>query len=96
MHAIHKYPIPVEDYFDIDMPAHATILTVQTQRIGQGGLAREVPCIWAKVDPANPPHPRKFRLAGTGHPIEESVGHYVGTFQLSGGELVFHLFEVVG
>jgi hypothetical protein len=95
MHSVYKYPIPVEDEFTISMPTGAVVLTVQTQRRGQGGLAREEPNIWALVDPTAPHEPRHFRLAGTGHPIEEEeLGRYVGTFLVRDGQLVFHVWEV--
>lgn len=55
------------------------------------------PQIWALVDPQSPVVMRAFRLAGTGHPIEERPGEkmqYINSFQIDGGALVFHLFEV--
>lgn len=95
MHSVYKYPIPIEDTFTISMPAGATVLTVQTQQSSQDVWRGEAgPNIWVLVDPTALHEPRHFRLAGTGHPIEEKLGRYVGTFQLSGGQLVFHLFEM--
>lgn len=63
------------------------------------------PYLWVIVDEQAPrDQPRRFRLAGTGHkldvvdpsynPSPDNCGRYVGTFQLDGGALVFHLFEV--
>ena len=84
---IYKYKIPVQDEFTMELPQGAYILTVQSQR--------EVPCIWAVVDPDAPLEPICFRVAGTGHDIEwDTVKRYIGTFQLCGGDLVFHLFEI--
>jgi hypothetical protein len=37
---------------------------------------------------------RIFNFYGTGHEIPDNPGRYLGTFQLKGGMLVFHLFEV--
>lgn len=85
MKRVFKYPIPVVDGFTIDMPKGAIVLCVQTQR--------EKPCIWALVDPIAPKETRHFRLAGTGHAINEAIARYVGTFQIGEGALVFHLFE---
>jgi hypothetical protein len=92
---VYKYQVPIEDVFVLSMPVGAVVLTVQTQRLGQGGLAKDVAFIWALVDPVAPNQPRKFRLAGTGHPITEEIDSYIGTFQLQEGRLVFHLFEIV-
>jgi hypothetical protein len=91
MRRIFKYPIPIQDYIELDLPVGAQILTVQVQH--------NVPCLWALVtltlDETTEPH--RFYLFGTGHPMPDNKPklelQYVGTFQLHGGELVFHLFE---
>lgn len=72
------------------MPRGAKILCVQTQ--GQ------IPCLWAVVNDQHPLDPRTIWVAGTGHPIavHESMAYvdaYIGTFQLQGGALIFHVFE---
>jgi hypothetical protein len=89
MLTVHKYELPFHDEFSTPLPMGAKILTFQAQR--------ETPCIWALVDPAAPEIKRRFRLAGTGHPIghEENGLRYIGTAQFRGGSLVFHLFEVI-
>ena len=86
MKRVYKYDIDVLDNFVLELPEDAQILTVQMQ---YGS-----PVIWALIDDDKPLKERKFRLAGTGHPIEENV-KYIGTFQLMDGALVFHLFEVI-
>lgn len=88
MNAIWKFPFEITDDFEIEMPMGAQILHVAMQR--------EMPCIWAIVDPNAPKVTRKFHLSGTGHPLEESCTQYnhVGTFQMHDGALVFHLFWV--
>jgi len=40
--------------------------------------------------------PRTFAIYGTGHKHEHVEGTYIGTFQLDGGSLVFHVFEECG
>jgi len=83
---VYKYDVPIDDTFALALPEFARVLTVQVQD-GQ-------PRLWALVDPAAPPRDRRFRLAGTGHPIQEADDwRYIGTFQLNGGALVLHLFE---
>jgi hypothetical protein len=92
MHAIHKYPILIEDHFTIDMPAGAQPLSCHTQH--------GYPQLWALVErDATATTTRRFRLAGTGHPIQDDEAaklKFVGTFLLRHDQLVFHLFEVVG
>lgn len=88
MKSVYKYPFEIADDFEIEMPAGADVLCVDAQY--------EVPCIWAMVDLAAPMSNRKFHLAGTGHPLGDEIEghHYVGSFFLKGGSLVFHLFAL--
>lgn len=83
---IYKYPLPVASNPTITMPQHAQVLSVHVQN----GMA----CLWALVNPALPFEERRFFVYGTGHAVEDtSLGRFVGTFMLSGGNLVFHVFE---
>lgn len=86
--AIWKFPIAVADEQEIEMPMDARILCVQVQH--------ETPCIWAVCLATNPSEKRRFRTFGTGHPAEWATfgDPYIGTYQLRGGALVFHVFEV--
>lgn len=85
MKTIWKWEFSVKDKFTIDMPVGAKVLAVQTQA--------GVPCFWALVDSDAPRKMRTFRVYGTGHPCPDApFQEYIGTFQLSGGALVFHLF----
>jgi hypothetical protein len=41
---------------------------------------------------------RMFEIFGTGSPIQYDIGtdrKYIGTYQLYGGDLVYHLFEYI-
>ena len=69
----------------ISMPIKAEILCVQSQF--------DAPCIWAVVDTNKPYEDRIFKVHGTGWKVPEDPGEYIGTFQLEGGALVFHVFE---
>ena len=82
---IWKFPLEVTDDECLEMPFGARVLTIQTQN-GK-------PCLWALVEPGSSPILRKFRIVGTGHEFD-GKGEYVGTFQLMGGALVFHVFDV--
>lgn len=82
---IWKFPILVHDEQDIVMPQGADILWVDNQQ-GQ-------PCIWAQVDPDAPRAPKRIRIFGTGDPMPDELGDYVGTFMMKDGALVFHLYE---
>lgn len=87
MRTVWKFELfSVDDDVRITMPMGAKILHVEAQR--------EVPCVWALVDPGADKVEYRFRLAGTGHPLPDDVGPHVGSFMLHGGRFVFHLFEV--
>jgi hypothetical protein len=86
MKTVWKYEFGMADYVEIEMPVECEILCVQMQ----GGQ----PCVWALANPNEQKIIRRFRIAGTGHPIGHESMSYVGTFQMAGGALVFHVFEV--
>lgn len=69
----------------LEMPAGAVMLTVDTQG--------DDISLWALVDPDRPKVARRIAVHGTGHPIPGDPGPYIGTFQLMGGALVFHVFD---
>ena len=84
---IYKYAVPVADEFTIEMPEAARLLDVQVQR---GDVQ-----LWAMVDPEARKVTRKFAMRGTGHDAGGlGFASHVGTFQVSGGALVFHLFDL--
>lgn len=87
MKTIWKYQLDVTDEQLVPMKQGSQILAVQVQ-VG-------IPCIWALVDTSKPSEDRMFCIYGTGHPIEDEPGQFIGTFQLHGGSLSFHLFEVI-
>lgn len=86
MKTIHKYPLRPSDSTLLSIPEGAQVLCVQVQH--------DQPYIWVLVESDRHPESRLFRMVGTGHPMPEEVKEYIGSFQLLGGNLVFHLFEI--
>lgn len=87
---IYKYSLRVTDIQEIELPIDAKILSIQTQR--------EEPCLWALVETENKNQVRVIEIIGTGNPIEEvtdSTREFIATFQMRGGEVIFHAFELV-
>lgn len=82
---IWKYELEITDRQTILMPAKARILSVQVQH--------ERLCLWALVNPVLTKEERHFEVFGTGHPVPNRRRAYLGTVQISGGSLVFHVFE---
>ena len=85
MESIWKYEIIISDVVYVEMPDGAQLLSVQLQN--------DVPYIWAKVNTSKPPCKRIFRIYGTGHVHDKINGAFLGTIQLNGGTLVFHVFD---
>lgn len=88
MKTIWKFELETTDRQKVEMPIGAKILTVQTQN--------ETPCLWALVNPERKERKeRYFEVFGTGHKIPLDLSReYIGTYQLKGGSLVFHVFEI--
>lgn len=87
MKTIWKYELETLDIFGLEMPRGAEVLTVQMQH--------EKPCLWALVDASEDKENRIFTIHGTGHHVSSAENKfYVGTYQLMGEDLVFHLFEL--
>lgn len=90
MKTIFKYPLNV-GHNDVRMPATAQVLCVQAQR--------NVITLWAEVPVANGQgyepenETRTFVVYGTGRPIPNNPGRYIGTVQQLAGELVWHVYE---
>ena len=84
MSTIYKYPLQPGNN-EIMAPAGARLLAVQMQN--------GTPCLWALVDPTQPPRRIVLSIYGTGHGMPDAPGQYVGTFQMECGALVWHLFE---
>jgi hypothetical protein len=84
---IWKFPVHVSDEVTVaSMSIGAQILCVQMQH--------DTPCLWALVDKNAKREERRFRIYGTGQDIPANPGEYIGTVQMLGGMLVWHVFEV--
>lgn len=87
MRTIYKYELAIVDRLSVDMPEGAVVLSVQTQH--------EALCVWAIVDPDRSTARYHFRIVGTGYPADDLAREnlsYVGTAQMAGGNLVWHVF----
>jgi hypothetical protein len=86
---IWKYQIGThvvtDSTIEVEMPKGAKILHAQTQR--------EIPCVWALVDPDANLETRYFYIVGTGDDMP-SDGRYVGTVSQQDGVYIWHIFEV--
>ena len=89
MYTIWKYEIPTETNFEIEMPRVSKVLKCENQR--------NLPYMWVLVDTESTLIKRKFLFVGTGHKLDiGGLGdvRHVSTFQVDGGNYIFHIFEV--
>ena len=86
MNQIWKYTFH-PDTKSFDIPKGANIISVDNQH--------ENICMWAEVDTDQPEETRYFEVIGTGHnyPAGFVTLEYIGSVQLSGGSLIFHIYE---
>ena len=88
MKTVFKYLLNSCDTFEILLPKKAKILSF--------GQQQDSLYIWALVDTDEAIEYRKFRMVGTGHPIDKNlILEYIGAIHNFNGILAFHLFEVI-
>ena len=84
---IFKYPLKLTDTQLVEIPEGAERLTVQLQR--------DTICLWAIVDIRKQNEVRTVHIVGTGHPVPDGFLEFLGTVQMAGGSLVWHVFMEV-
>lgn len=87
MKTVYKYALKLSAIQTVTMPGamSAKLLSVQVQR--------DIICLWAFIDTDLPNEDIQIIIAGTGHPVEYDSVHHIDTFQVKGGEGVFHVFK---
>jgi len=91
---VHKYPLDEARWFQdliiFEWPEGAEILVCLTPKPG------DVPVVYVRHDREGPLEKRFLAVVGTGEPLREDAGRYLGTYVLRGTSLVSHVFEVTG
>lgn len=94
---IHKDMLVVTDRQIVTAPIGAKFLTVQVQpnlnrhwvTVNHTNVS-----LWFQVDiDLETKVDYDIRMYGTGNPMPDDPGEYIGTFQLGEGELVFHVYN---
>jgi len=89
MTTIWKYEIKPTDTQKVNLPVGSRIIAIQEQK----GTV----CLWAEVDDRTEnTESVTIEIYGTGHPIPPGNREYIGTFQMFGGDLVFHAYRRMG
>ena len=86
MKTIYKHVLNITGRQTLELGANDEPLSVQFQRDNL--------CLWVLHDPSDPKVQRQFAIYGTGHPVEQAAGDFIGTVQQPGMGLVWHVFEV--
>ena len=84
MQTIHKYLLNT-GLTVVQVPKGGVVLSAQEQF---GDV-----CVWVVVDTEREFEERHFEVLGTGHFMPEGKRTFIGTIQLMGGSLIFHVFE---
>lgn len=88
---VGKYTLEVTDEQELMLPFGAEILSVQFQKDHN---QRDKLRLWALIDDTSTHFQhRKIRIVGTGNPIDEHPGKFIGTVQEAGGQLIWHIFD---
>lgn len=82
---IYKFPLMITDRQEILLPRNSKVLSVQEQ---YGDMT-----IWVLVDPSDIKVRKAINIVGTGNPILNDPGEFIGTVQTNGGSLVWHVFD---
>lgn len=85
-HVVWKATLQMIDVQSIEVPELAEMLCAREQH---GQIA-----VWFRCDPDARRTRRRIAVCGTGHPAPDpAFWRHIGTASLSGGSLIFHVFE---
>jgi hypothetical protein len=88
---IWKFQLKITDVQDIEIPRGSILLSVQTQN--------EIPCLWVLIyNTEAEKEVIRLRTIGTGNQISTedfNSSVFLGTYQLSGGSFVGHVFQIL-
>lgn len=88
MKQIRKFKLPIIRTSYLPIPDGAKILTVRAQPHDPLHVF-----LWAEIDPEATKRARKFHVVGTGQEFDPSPYTYIGTVEIAGGVLVWHVYE---
>ncbi len=84
---IHKFPVPLEDWFELELPEDIEFCLFAEQNLRL--------FVWVRLDPDAPKRKWAFYVRGTGHPIPERGERRlkrIGSCLYQNGTFVWHLF----
>lgn len=85
MKRVYKYVLAATEQQVLFLPKGSEVLSVAEQRNDM--------VLYAMVrDDAGEVERHTVRVHGTGHPVHDDPGRFIGTVNLHGGALMFHMF----
>jgi len=84
MKRVFKFELKLATLQDVMMQEGAIVQSIEVQK--------GVPYVYALVDPSLPKKPVEFFMFGTGHEVPDGPIQFIDSFQLSDGQLVFHVY----
>jgi hypothetical protein len=88
---VFRYPLRLTGEPWLELPVGAQVLSVAAPRFG----AEDHLDLWAAVDTSQPVESRDFRIVGTGNPMPDDCGRFLGTVPTQMGRFIWHVFEVI-
>ena len=95
MRTIYKYALPFGDEVSVQMPKDASILKFGIQSVID---SKPEIVVWSIVDTEAEMEERRFRIVGTGHPLEDNtIGHVLEDYTTAHGsyEWVYEYFDTL-
>jgi hypothetical protein len=85
MKTVWKYPIDAQEV-TLNIPKDYKVLKIEMQR--------NTPTMWVEVDTDTKEVPKKFKIFGTGWPLDNNVTRHAGSYIQAEGAFVWHVYEV--
>ena len=85
---IWRFELPITDRPRIEMPRGARVLPAPPNVRNRDTIE-----FWSEVDPDAPMEVREFRVVGTGNPMPDDCGPFIGTVITHVGMFVWHVYE---
>ncbi|GAA1401847.1 hypothetical protein GCM10009613_60860 [Pseudonocardia kongjuensis] len=87
---IWRFEDRLAEHVTLTIPPSAEVLGIRTHRRRRRDIE-----VWVRLNPEDPPEPRVLVAVGTGHPVPDDVGRFVGSVFFGDGDaFAFHFFEV--
>ena len=85
MRTVWKVELVIQEIQTVMLPERYEIISLMVQH--------GTPCLWAIVNPEHPKYGVRILIHGTGHPISDDAGEFLGSFMLTDGGFIGHVWK---